>query len=159
VALVRGGRLEEDHSALVQHYLDERRLAAGTRHIFRQLPRYLETSAGGLLVSARRADGRLAAFAVGEFASLSTAFFMFCFRDPDLAPPGSADLALSGLLREAHERGHTRMNLGLGVSAGIGFFKRKWGAEPFLPYVEVSWEPARPGIFSRLGAMLGRNPQ
>jgi hypothetical protein len=159
VALARGGNLDDDHNAMVQRYLNERPLAAGTRQIFRQLPRYLEASPGALLVSARRTDGRLAAFAVGEFASLSTAFFMFCFRDPDLAPPGSADLVFSGLLQEARERGQTRMNLGLGVSEGIRFFKRKWGAEPFLPCVEVGWETAPPDVFSRLGALFRRRPQ
>jgi hypothetical protein len=159
LTLVRGCRLAGDHLALIQRYLDERSLTAGTRHIFRQLPHYLEASAGGIVVSARRQDGRLAALAVGEFASLSTAFFMFCFRDPDLAPPGSADLVLSGLLQEARERGQTRMNLGLGISEGIRFFKRKWGAEPFLPCVEVSWETAPPGVLARLGALLRGKPR
>jgi hypothetical protein len=152
--VVRGRRLENDHTALVQRYLDERRLAAGTRHIFGQLPRYIESSAGSLVVSARLADGRLAAFSVGEFAPLATAFFMFCFRDPEIAPPGSADLVLSSLLEEAHQRGQTRMNLGLGVNAGIGFFKRKWGAEPFLPYVETSWELKRRGFISKLRSLV-----
>ncbi|MFO7708293.1 MAG: GNAT family N-acetyltransferase [Desulfobacterales bacterium] len=159
VTLERGGRLDDGHSNLIQRYLNERHFSDGTRHIFRQLPRYLELSPGSLLVSARRADGRLAAFAVGEFASLSTAFFMFCFRDPGLAPPGSADLVLSGLLEESRERGQTRMNLGLGVSEGIRFYKRKWGAEPFLPFVEASWELAPTGVFSRLTALLRRRPQ
>jgi hypothetical protein len=145
-----GRRLDDDHLALVQRYLDERPLATGTRHIFRQIATYIEASPGSWVVSARRADGRLAAFAVGEFASLATAFFMFCFRDADVAPPGSADLVLSGLLNEALQRGHTCMNLGLGVSAGIRFFKRKWLAEPFLPYVEASWELKPRGIISRL---------
>ena len=102
LSIVQGRRLENDHTALVQRYRDERRLAAGTRHIFGQLPRYIEASAGSLVVSGRLADGRLAAFAVGEFAPLATAFFMFCFRDPEVAPPGSADLVLSWLLEEAH---------------------------------------------------------
>jgi hypothetical protein len=156
VTLDRGRRLDAGHAALVQRYLDERPLSSGTRHIFRQLPAYLEACPGALVVSARRRDGRLAAFAVGEFASLSTAFFMFSFRDPDLAPPGSADLTFSGLLQEACDRGQTRMNLGLGVSESIRFFKRKWGAEPFLPYVEVSWEPHPPGRLARLGAVFRR---
>jgi hypothetical protein len=158
VQLFHGRRFENDHADLLQRYLDERPLAAGTRQIFRQLASYVEASAGSLIVSARRADGRLAAFAVGEFAALSTAFFMFCFRDPRLAPPGSADLALSGLLQEARQRGQARMNLGLGVSDGIRFFKRKWGAEPFLPYVETSWQPASAGVLSRLRGMLRRKP-
>jgi hypothetical protein len=149
LAIDRGRRLESDHTALVQRYLDERRLAAGTRRIFGQLPRYIEASAGSRVVSGRLADGRLAAFAVGEFAALTTAFFMFCFRDPQLAPPGSADLVLSGLLEEAGRLGQTRMNLGLGVNAGIGFFKRKWGAEPFLPCVEAGWEVKPQGLVSK----------
>jgi hypothetical protein len=49
------------------------------------------------------------------------------------------------------------MNLGLGVSDGIRFFKRKWGAEPFLPYVEASWRPAAPRLFSRLRGLFGRD--
>jgi len=156
VRLVSGRRFENDHAALVQRYLDERPLAAGTRQIFSRLANYLAASAGSLIVSARRPDGRLAAFAVGEFTALSTAFFMFCFRDPVSAPPGSADLTLSGLLQEARQRGQTRMNLGLGVSDGIRFFKRKWGAEPFLPYVETSWRPVAPGVLSRLRGLLRR---
>ena len=158
LTLHRELRLGEDHLALVQGYLNERTLAPGTRHIFRQLPLYLEASAGSMVFSARLADGRLAAFAVGEFGSLSTAFFLFCFRDSELAPPGSADLALSGLLEEARQRGQSRMNLGLGVSEGIRFFKRKWGAEPFLPYVEVTWKPGSMGVFSRVGAIFRRKP-
>ena len=158
VRLVSGRRFENDHAVLVQRYLEERPLAAGTRQIFRRLANYVEASAGSRIVSARQPDGRLAAFAVGEFAALSTAFFMFCFRDPRRAPPGSADLALSGLLQEARQCGQARMNLGLGGSAGIRFFKRKWGAEPFLPYVETSWRPAAPGLLSRLRGLLRRAP-
>ena len=156
VRLVCGRRFENDHAALVQRYLDERPLAAGTRQIFRRLANYVEASAASLIVSARRPDGRLAAFSVGEFGSLSTAVFMVCFRDPALAPPGSADFTLSGLLQEARQRGQSRLNLGLGVSEGIRFFKRKWGAEPFLPYVETSWRPAAPRLLSRLRGWFGR---
>jgi hypothetical protein len=156
VTVERGRSCGEDHLALVQRYIDERTLAAGTRHIFRQLPGYLAASAGSLLISARRADGRLAAFAVGEFAARHTAFFMFCFRQSELAPPGAADLLLSGLLDEARERGQARMNLGLGVNAGIRFFKRKWGAEPFLPYVEASWALRAPGLLERLLELVTR---
>jgi hypothetical protein len=155
LVIERGGICGGEHMALIQPYLDGRHLAAGTRHIFRQLPRYLEKSPGSLLLSARLSDGRLAAFSVGEFGSLHTAFYMFCFRHPGLAPPGSTDLLLSALLEEARERGQVRMNVGLGVNAGVRFFKRKWGAEPFLPYVQVSWEPAAHGMFRRLRGLFG----
>jgi hypothetical protein len=54
-----GRRLDDDHLALVRRYLDERPLAAGTRHIFRQMARYIEASTSSRVGSARRADGRL----------------------------------------------------------------------------------------------------
>jgi hypothetical protein len=150
-----GHQYGDDHMALVRRYLEERQLATGTRHIFRQLRCYLASSPGSLLLSARLADGRLAAFAVGEFAALRTAFYMFSFREPRLAPPGATDLLLSGLLDEARERGHAQMNLGLGVNEGIGFFKRKWGAAPFLPYVQATWEIRSPGSFVRRRGVFG----
>ncbi len=152
----RGRHCGDDHLAMVQRYLDERHLATGTRHIFRQLPHYLAVSPGSLMLSGWLADGKLAAFVVGDFSALRTAFFMFCFRDPGLAPPGSTDFLLAELLEEAHNRGQTLMNLGLGINEGVAFFKRKWGAVPFLPYVEVSWRPARPGLLKRLSNVFGR---
>jgi hypothetical protein len=148
---VESGRLfGKDHAALVGRYLAERTLATGTRQIFGRLSAYIEASDTSLIVSARRADGRLAAFAVGEFGSLHTAFFMFSFRDPQAAVPGSADLLLAALLDEANQRGQTRMNLGLGIDAGIRRFKQKWGAERILPYVETSWRTRPPGLLARL---------
>jgi hypothetical protein len=153
----RGGSWGEDHEALVQRYLNERPLAAGIRHIYKRLPRYLAESSCSLLVSARLANGRLAAFSVGEYAGLATAFYMFSFRDPGIAPPGTTDLLLSQLLAEASERGHTKMNLGLAVNEGISFFKRKWGAVPFLPYVQVTWETATPGISAVLASLFRRS--
>jgi MoaA/NifB/PqqE/SkfB family radical SAM enzyme len=134
-----GREYDRTHAAIVRSYLDDRTLAPGTRLIFERLGAYLEASPDSRIVSAQLADGRLAAFGVGEYAPLTTAFFMFCFRDRAIAPPGSTDLVLSGLLEEAARRGQTRMNLGLGVSPGIRFFKAKWGAEAFLPHVETSW--------------------
>jgi Acetyltransferase (GNAT) domain len=156
VTVERGGPWGEEHRALVRRYLEERPLAAGTRHIYTKLPRYLAVSSGSLLLSARLADGRLAAFSVGEYAGLRTAFYMFAFRDARLAPPGATDLLLSGLLDEARDRGQTLMNLGLGVNEGVGFFKRKWGAVPFLPYVQATWEIPSPGVLSIVRGLFGR---
>ena len=153
----RGGSWGEDHTALVRRYLNGRLLAAGIRHIYKRLPRYLAESSSSLLVSARLADGRLAAFSVGEYAGLAMAFYMFSFRDPGIAPPGATDLLLSQLLEAASERGHTKMNLGLSVNEGISFFKRKWGAVPFLPHVQATWETATPGISTVLASLFRRS--
>lgn len=154
ISLTQERRIEKEHQALVQQYLDTRQLAPGTRHIFKNLSPYLETSKSSLIISARYPDGRLAAFGVAEYASPHTAMFIFCFRDKTHAPSGSADLALYGLLEEAQRRGHTRMNLGLGVNDGIRFFKRKWGAEIFLPCIETTWEISKPSVLSTVLGLL-----
>ena len=155
---------DEDHAALVRHYLQSRPLAPGTRAIFTALPEYCaragQAGAALLLLAARSRDGRLAAFSMGDYTALRTAFYMFSFRRQD-APPGTADLLLAGLVEEAHKCGHARMNLGLGISGGISFFKKKWQAEPGLPYVETSWllsrtqkNTAKPGLLTRLGGLF-----
>jgi hypothetical protein len=146
-----------EHEALVRHYLQTRPLQPGTRAIFSALSRYAGVSDDGtgetvpgmspenrdrgtvVLLAARRLDDSLAGFSIGDFSGLHTAFYMFAFRY-DTAPPGTADLLLSVLIRRAEELGHSRMNLGLGINAGIRFFKKKRRAEPYLPYVETSWD-------------------
>jgi hypothetical protein len=157
---VQPGRLwGEEHQALVDQYLASRSLDSGTIHIFRQIPDYLAASGGSLLFSARTSAGRLAALVVGEFASLETAFFMFCFRDPQAAPPGSTDLLLAALVDEAVKRGHARLNLGLGINEGVRFFKRKWGASAELPCFQGAWDIEPPGLARRLRAFFGKEKQ
>jgi hypothetical protein len=138
--LEQGRTLEADHTALIRRYVQDRFLTPATRHIFENIPAYLAACPGALLISARLADGRLAGYTIGDFSSLTTAFYMFAFRNPEVAPPGTADLLLHALLQESEQRGQQRINLGLGITPPINYFKRKWGAVPFLPYHETSWE-------------------
>lgn len=137
----------KEHEALVEHYLRSRPFPQGVRAVFSALGSYVSPRGepgGGqpLLLAARRKDASLAAFAVGDFSGLETAFYMFAFRWPD-APPGTADLLLAGLARHGEAMGHSRMNLGLGINPGISHFKKKWGASPYLPYVETAWNLPR----------------
>jgi len=135
------GSFDATHQALVDTQIRSRPLAPGTRFIYSRLPQYLAASPHAVLFSAyRRESGALTACAIGEYASLHTAFYLFAFREPD-APFGAADLLLKALLSEAEARGHTRCNLGLGVNSGISFFKRKWQAGITLPYREYRWTP------------------
>lgn len=150
VSIERGGLPDHEHLAMIQDFLASHPVSPETRHIFSRLTRYLEISPTSLLLSGRLVNGRLAGFVVGEYASLTTAFFMFSFRNPELAPPGTSDLLLSGLLDEALKRGQVQMNMGLGINRGIRFFKEKWGAFPYLPHVQASWEPFSPGPIRRL---------
>lgn len=128
----------DEHAALVDSYLKLRPLHPGTRHIFSRLGSYLQHSNSAVLFAARTADGNLSALTVGDYSALRTAFYMFAFRRPD-SPPGTSDALLDALIKEAVQRGHAQLNLGLGINDGIGFFKKKWNARPAMPYVETSW--------------------
>ena len=127
-----------EHARLVDMYIKTRPLHPGTRHIFSRLDNYLRNAKGAILFAARTADGNLAALTVGDYSALRTAFYMFAFRQHD-SPPGTSDALLDTLIHEAVKRGHSQLNLGLGISDGIGFFKKKWNARPAMPYVETSW--------------------
>ena len=130
-----------EHAALVQSYLESRPLEAGTRHIYGRIERYLAATPDAVLFAARaNADRRLLGFVVGDFSSLTTAFYMFAFRTHD-CPPGVADVLLRAITRRAEENGHQYCNLGLGINKGIAAFKRKWGGTLYLPCVQTSWSP------------------
>lgn len=150
---IREEAFGHEHRDLVNHYLQTRQLSPGSRAIFSAVGGYAQSGPGVVLLAARRADESLAAFCLGDFSGLHTAFYMFAFRRED-APPGTADALLQALARQGSDRGHSRLNLGLAINGGIGFFKRKWKAEPFLPYCETSFEiaraGARKGFFARL---------
>ena len=160
VTLDQGRTLDQDHLALIDRYLVSRDLESGTRLIFRNIPAYVQACPGALVISAwlNETDDapRLAGFVVGDFTSLSTVCYMFAFRDPDIAPPGTADLLLHALLLEGEKRGQIRMNLGLGINPAIRYFKKKWGAEVFLPCVETSWERHPKGWLKRLRNFIDR---
>lgn len=118
-------------------------LEAGTKYIFEHLESYLENTPEAILFSAIAGDGKLVGCAIGDYSALNTAFYMFAFR-AEHAAPGVADLLLEALIAEAEERGHGLVNLGLGIDAGVEFFKKKWGALPDLPCVETSWQVKKP---------------
>ncbi|MDE7241755.1 translation initiation factor IF-2 [Desulfovibrio sp.] len=143
-----------DHAALAETFIEKKgdSLDAGSSYIFRKLGEYLAAAPDARLFSARALSGRLLACAIGDFSSFTTAFYMFAFRAQD-APPGTADALLSALAAEGAARGQALLNLGLGMGAGVSFFKKKWGATPFLPCVETSWTPEppkKPGWLSRI---------
>lgn len=137
-----------EHTALVQDFV-RRPLEAGTVHIFGRLEAYVASHADVLLLSARRRDeGALQAFVLGDYASLSTAFYMFAFRRQD-AVPGCADALLDALVREAEMRGHSRFCLGLGIEPASAFSSANGMRIRRCP----AWKPA--GMWEVLAAMTG----
>ena len=64
-----------------------------------------------------------------------------------------AGSVLDALAAEGIRRGHTLLNLGLGINPGIVFFKRKWNATILRPHVETSWAVQRPQEAGLLGSL------
>ena len=56
--------------------------------------------------------------------------------------PGGSDLLLQRIAGEAKAEGKAYLNLGLGISGGVSFFKKKWGAVPFAPHSAYVYQPA-----------------
>lgn len=146
------GAFTREHMALAEAFCQRKKgIDADSQYLYAHLGDYVSAVPDALLFSARRIDdGSLAAFAIGDFSALATCFYMFACRAQN-APPGSADLLLARIIAEGEKRGHARLNLGLGIDAGIEFFKKKWGAVEFLPLIETSWQPRRKrGFLTRL---------
>ena len=144
------------HAALAEAFIERKgaQVDEGSSYIFRKLGDYLAQAPEARLFSARDAAGRLLACAIGDYSSFSTAGYMFAFRSPE-APPGTADALLAALAAEGAERGHSHLNLGLGMGEGVSFFKKKWGATPFLRCVETSWSPQPEKRRGWLGRIFG----
>lgn len=140
-----------EHEAIIEDFCASHKLEPGMIHIFHQLKNYLKESPDARLFSARTKDGKAAAFAIGDYSSFNTAFYMFACRLPS-APPGTADALLEAVAKGGEERGHSQLNLGLAVNDGIAFFKKKWGAEYFLPCYEYGWDvkTEKKGLLARL---------
>lgn len=137
--------------ALARVYSTGRVLEAGTRYIFEHLEAYAAAPGVKVFTARHRETGELHGLCLGDFTPLATAFYMFAFRKKN-AVPGTADLLLHALVLEAQRQGHERVNLGLAINGGIGFFKEKWGAHAFMPLVECSWPltAQKKGFFQQL---------
>ncbi len=127
-----------EHKEIVEQYISSRKLEQGTIQIFRHIEEYCKSSSTIKIYSARNNKNELEAFCIADFSSLSVAYYMFAFRKID-STPGASDLLLYSLVEEAKMLGFTKINLGLGISDGISFYKTKWNAYPLMPHIETSW--------------------
>jgi len=134
--------LEPDHLRLISDFSSARPLEEGTRTILSRIPEYLAASPTARVFSARTGAGHLAGFDIAEFAPSRYAFYMFNFRSRDKKVPGTSDLLLAEIVRTAQEQGKRAINLGLGISPGVAFFKKKWGGRPFLEHRSVVYQPS-----------------
>jgi hypothetical protein len=132
-----------DHVRLIAEFLETHDMSEDSRYIFDRIPAYVAASQTAIVIDARDKEGRLVAFDVAEFGSKEYAFYMFNVASRKLYVPGVSDLLLNRLLHLALERGKRFVNLGLGISKGITFFKTKWGGFPFLRYEYCRYEVKR----------------
>jgi hypothetical protein len=149
LSVTRQKKLGPEHLALIRGFSDSRPIVEDSRAVFRRIPAYLEASDTTAVFSARAEDGRLVAFDIADFWANHYAFYMFNFRSRDPFP-GASDLLLREIISEAKSRGKSRVNLGLGINAGVAFFKTKWGASPFLPHESAIYRRKPPSFFESL---------
>jgi hypothetical protein len=154
---LRPGKSRElgtEHLLLISDFSSARPLGEGTRTIFSRIPEYLAVSPTAWVFNARTMSGNLAGFDIAEFAPSRYAFYMFNFRSRHTNVPGTSDLLLAEIIRTAQEQGKRAVNLGLGISPGVSFFKKKWGGRPFLEHRSVLYQPSSnaslEGLFSKL---------
>ena len=145
---VSEGTFRDEHKAIVDAFLSERKLGPGHHEIFNKLPSYLDNSKTACLIEARKGDD-LAAFNIVDFGSDYYMFYMFNFRSLIINTPGASDLLFYEMARLAETRGKRAINLGLGISPGVRRFKEKWGAVPFLSYASALVR-RRAGLFARI---------
>lgn len=128
-----------EHADLVNIFCKTRHLETGTKYIFHNLEKYVYSECDVITFSAyNKVTNKLEAFALADFSSMSTAFYMFAFRDT-IYTPGANDLLLDAICNKGILKGHNMLNLGLGINKGISFFKNKWQAQELFPYIQMSW--------------------
>ncbi len=138
------------HQRLIEGFLASREVEEEIPAIFGRIGAYLSADPDAWIFDARDSGGRLAGFDVAGFGARDYAFYLFNFRSPDFAVPGTSDLLLHALVGEARSRGQAHINLGLGIGPGVVFFKEKWGAAPFLRHEIILFSPSRPSLLKSI---------
>ncbi len=142
ISVTKGRNLGEEHTALIEEFISHHRLSQATRSIFSRVPAYVMASESAAVFQARDAEGRLVAFDVAESGARDYLFYLFNFSSGQHYVPGASDLLMKEMIGNAGAQAKKFVNMGLGIGKGITFFKTKWGARSFLPY--VSYEYAIP---------------
>ena len=150
LTIEKGREFRREHQTLIDAFLGSREVEEGTRIIFSKIEAYLSSVPTAWVFEARDSRGRLLGFDVADFGAGEYAFYQFNFRSREAPVPGTSDLLLHALIREAQERGKTYLNLGLGINEGVAFFKKKWGGRPFLLHQFLIYRPSPASLFDFL---------
>lgn len=123
-----------EHREIINDYIKSERFDKYTVYIFEMLPKYVEKAKDSIVVSAYKREGNLAGFNIVDLGSKNYAFYMFNFISRKNYVPGTSDLLMSRMIEIAIKEKKSYLNLGLGISEGVVFFKKKWGGKIFLDY-------------------------
>lgn len=146
----KAAHFDQKHREMVEEFLKTHSVDEATRFIFQRIDSYLSSSNTAYLFEARTGEGRLIAFDIAEFRPRDYAVYMFNFRSQAHYIPGASDLLLFAVMEQALAEGKTFINLGLGISPGIVFFKEKWGGVAFIPHCFCLYRPPRKGLLEML---------
>jgi hypothetical protein len=135
VTVVKSRNLEKEHTALIDEFLIHHSIDEATQSIFARISEYVLASETATLFEARDPTGSLIAFDVAESGAKEYLFYLFNFSSSTRYVPGASDLMMRAMIKEASVQGKRFINMGLGIDQGVTFFKTKWGARPFLPYI------------------------
>ena len=140
---VTEGAFGRKHKKIIKAFLSTHDLSEGQRQIFKNIPRYFNTSQNVRLLEAWHGKN-LAAFNILDMSSARYAFYLFNFRSTKVNVPGASDLLFHDMAALAHKEGKEVINLGLGINKGIRRFKEKWGGKPFLAHVSAIVQRKQP---------------
>lgn len=131
--------IKDEHRQLISEFLTSRELDEAARYLFNRIPEYISAVSSSIIFEARNSSGKLIAFDIAEFGARNYAFYMFNFRSQKDYAPGASDILLYEIINAAKDAGKLFINLGLGINKGVIFFKKKWGAAPFLAYKSCNY--------------------
>jgi hypothetical protein len=130
---VSRGSFGKEHKKIIKAFLAEHSFNFRQKYLFKHIPQYLKASDSAVLLEARK-QNKLVAFNIVDLGAADYAFYLFSFRSGKINVPGASDLLFHAMVNQAQAEGKKAVNLGLGVNAGIRYFKEKWGGVPFLNY-------------------------
>jgi hypothetical protein len=149
LSVKKNAEFRDEHRQMIAEFLKKHPVDSATGFIFNRIDGYLASSPNARVFDVRNERGELVGFDVADFTPGEYAFYMFNFSSDTLYIPGASDLLLYEIIQQAKAEGKRFINLGLGINAGVVFFKKKWGGEEFLPYTECLYQPAeRQGVDS-----------
>jgi hypothetical protein len=130
---VSRGCFGKEHKKIIKAFLTGHSFNRRQKYLFKHIPQYLKASDSAVLLEARK-QNKLVAFNIVDLGAADYAFYLFSFRSGKINVPGASDLLFHAMVNQAQAEGKKAVNLGLGVNAGIRYFKEKWGGVPFFNY-------------------------